>query len=194
VIVGAASGPIHPSLAPSRQGRMFRFPRRVRHAALLLGAAVLAVACVDGTTGPTSPTTSTSAAVLAAMTAGLQDEYRAAAVYESVLGQFGDVLPFSNIVIAERQHAASIAALFIARGLAVPAPTTIGALPSLGTVRDACDLGATAEVENVALYDDLLALDLPFDVQRVFEANRLASLEKHLPAFERCGPLAVGLR
>ena len=30
--------------------------------------------------------------------------------------------------------------------------------------------------------------------RRVFDANRLASLNNHLPAFERCGPIAVGVR
>jgi hypothetical protein len=100
------------------------------------------------------------------------------------------VLPFRNILQAEQKHAASIAALFAVRGLAVPARTSEGSIPSFASVTDACALGATAAVENIAVYDRLLALELPLDVRRVFDANRLASLNNHLPAFERCGPIA----
>jgi len=91
--------------------------------------------------------------VLLAMQDGLQDEYRAAAVYEAVLQRYGQVLPFSNIVRAERQHAASIAALFTARGFAVPTPEAQVEIPAFASVAAACEMGATAEVENIALYD-----------------------------------------
>ena len=43
------------------------------------------------------------------------------------------------------------------------------------------------EDRNVALYDRLLgAGGFPDDVIHVFEHNRMASLERHKPAFERC--------
>ena len=129
-----------------------------------------------------------------AMISTLQDEYRAADVYEAVIATFGNVLPFSNILRAERQHAASIEALFTVRGLAVPSRERAPTLPTLASVAEACDLGATAEVDNVGLYDRMLGMTLPADVRRVFEANRRASLENHLPAFTRCGPVVLGVR
>ena len=43
-----------------------------------------------------------------------------------------------------------------------------------------------AEVENAEIYDRYLDLPLPADVRTVFENNRDASIERHLPAFERC--------
>jgi hypothetical protein len=163
---------------------------RVRH--LLLGTAVILAGCAGHTsTGPVNESSTLSADVHAALIDGLQDEYRAAAVYEAVLAQLGQVLPFRNILLAEQQHAASIAALLAARGLALPAREQPGAIPQFASLSAACSLGATAEVENIAMYDRLLALDLPIDVQRVFEANRRASLINHLPAFERCGPIMV---
>lgn len=167
--------------------------RMGRRFSLVLGTVLALGGCTsEGTTAP--PSAELAPAVLEAMTDGLQDEYRAAAVYEGVLTQFGQVLPFRNILQAEQKHAASIAALFAVRGLAVPTRTSEGSIPSFASVTDACALGATAEVENIALYDRLLALELPLDVRRVFDANRLASLNNHLPAFERCGPIAVGVR
>lgn len=80
----------------------------------------------EGTTAP--PSAELSRTVLEAMTDGLQDEYRAAAVYEGVLSQFGQVLPFRDILQAEQKHAASIAALFTVRGLVVPARINVEAL------------------------------------------------------------------
>lgn len=161
---------------------------------LAVGTVALAlVACGSDSTLPTVAS-DTAPEVLQAMESGLQDEYRAAAAYEAVLSRFGNVLPFSNIVQAERQHAASIASLFTARGLAVPVQESAPSLPVLASVGEACELGAAAEVDNVALYDHMLGLPLPADVRRVFEANRRASLEKHLPAFTRCGPVLVGAR
>lgn len=159
---------------------------RVRR--LLSGSAVILAGCGGASTAPVNELSTLPAAVQSAMADGLQDEYRAAAVYESVQAQFGPVLPFRNILLAEQQHAASIAALFTVRGLAVPAKEPPGTMPVFSSVSAACSLGATAELENIAMYDRLLAVDLPLDVRRVFEANRMASLLNHLPAFERCGP------
>lgn len=171
-----------------------RYPAFPVRRSLAAGALVFALSgCGSGATGPAVSSATTSDA-LQAMETGLQDEYRAAEVYEAVLASFGNVLPFSNIVRAERQHAASIEALFTARGLPIPTREVMTSLPTFASVVDACALGVTAEIDNVALYDRLLGLSLPADVRRVFEANRRASIEKHLPAFTRCGPMIIGAR
>jgi hypothetical protein len=36
------------------------------------------------------------------------------------------------------------------------------------------------------MYQELLLLDLPTDVASVFESHLTASLEQHVPAFQRC--------
>ncbi len=61
-----------------------------------------------------------------------------------------------------------------------------GNVPTFASVASACAVAADAEVANIALYDALLALELPTDVRTVFVNNRRASLEAHLPAFNRC--------
>jgi hypothetical protein len=43
-----------------------------------------------------------------------------------------------------------------------------------------------AEIANVAMYDGFLLLDLPDDVRTVFGNLRSASLDQHLPTFEKC--------
>ena len=53
-------------------------------------------------------------------------------------------------------------------------------------MRAACAAGVEAETDNIALYDRLLKLNLPADVEQVFTNNRAASFNNHLPAFEAC--------
>lgn len=148
--------------------------------------------------GGSSPTTPTSAPVasapsvdaglIAILNADIQDEYHAEAIYRRVLLDFGpDARPFSNIVLAEQQHARSVAGLFTARGLPVPASQwSPDNVPRFATLREACAAGAEAEAANVALYDSQMGASQPQDVLRVLQANRAASLDNHLPAFQRC--------
>jgi hypothetical protein len=151
--------------------------------------AVLSSAC--GSDSPTSPSTVGGApvadAVRVAMEQAIADEYRAETIYQGVIGDFGALAPFTNVLTAEQRHSATIAGLFTSRGMAVPANGwTTATVPHFSTVPSACAAGVVAERENIALYDRFLALDLPADVRQVFENNRAASLLNHLPAFQRC--------
>ena len=124
---------------------------------------------------------------IAALMAGLQDEYHAYAVYQAVIDQFGPVLPFTRIQAAEAQHIASLEALFDRYSLPVPAPLPVEGLPVLTSVADACALGAQAEVANLELYDSWMAQSSDYpDLVQVFTALRDASEFNHLPAFEQC--------
>lgn len=163
-------------------------------------ALVLAACGSSSATAPTSATAPLSVAaaspappavdagLLAILDADIQDEYRAEAIYGGVLLDFGpETRPFANIIVAERRHAAAVAGLFTARGLAVPASQWSPAnVPRSPTLREACAAGVANETANVALYDSQLGTSLPDDVVRVIQSNRAASLENHLPAFERC--------
>jgi hypothetical protein len=131
-------------------------------------------------------------AVKAAVEEAFRDELRGEAIYARVLKDHGDVRPFSNVIRAERRHAAFLDNLLKARGLAVPAPP-VGDVPTYATVREACAAAVAFETQNVALYDRLLATGpLPDDVKRAFDHNRMASLDHHRPAFERCSGVAAG--
>jgi hypothetical protein len=121
------------------------------------------------------------------LTAALQDEYHAEAVYQAVIEDFGSVWPFANVVRAEQAHAASVARLFANRGVTAPSSAwSPSNAPRFDSLAAACAAAADAERANVAIYDGPLATDLPLDVRTVFTNNRAASLEAHLPAFERC--------
>jgi hypothetical protein len=126
------------------------------------------------------------AAVRTAVEEALADERRTEAVYADIVAAHGAVRPFSNAVRAEGRHAAHLEATLTARGLAVPPRPSPPAAPG-ETVARACATAVEAERANVALYDRLLAVAaLPDDVRTAFAHNRRASLEHHLPAFERC--------
>jgi hypothetical protein len=154
----------------------------------MLGLVVATVATCGSNSSPTSPTSvAADARLTAALGRAIQDEYRAEAIYQGVLNDFGQVQPFVNVLTAEERHSAAIGRLFTARGLAVPvSSSTVATMPRFATVRAACAAGAAAERENVAMYDELLGADLPADARQVFSNNRIASLANHLPAFEQC--------
>ena len=161
----------------------------IRNRAVLgVGAVVLAaglIAC-DESSAAVAPEMQEDA-VLAAMVAAIQDEYRAELIYERVIGDFGPVRPFSNIINAEVRHSESLASLFVARGLPVPeSQWSADQIPGFSTLTEACSAGVTAEIENAEIYDKYMDLGLPADVRIVFENNRRASIENHLRAFQRC--------
>jgi hypothetical protein len=149
---------------------------------------LVSAGCGDGARSPTAPTTDTlAAAVRSALERSIQDEFKAETIYQGVVNDLGSPQPFLNVLTAEQRHSTSIALLFSRRGLAVPASEwTLDRVPHFTAVAEACRAAAVAERENVAMYDDLLRLDLPSDVRQVFGNNRSASVVNHLPAFERC--------
>jgi hypothetical protein len=166
---------------------MKRLSRSVRAVRYLWPAfAIFSAACAADSTAP-APASSIAPNIAAALDTTLQDERHAEAIYLRVLADHGNVLPFFNVVVPEQRHSASLEALLRGRGLSVPESRwTLDNVPRFATVREACAAAATAEVDNVVLYDRFLAFDLPADVRQVFTANRRASVEKHLPAFQLC--------
>ena len=135
-----------------------------------------------------SYTGSLSEAEVHGLLLALNDEYRAWAIYDQVLIDFGvTTRPFSNIRGSEAHHIDQLINLFVAYDLTVPENPWIGNAPSFDSVPDACAAGVGAEIENAALYDILFDSTERADIVTVYEALQWASLDKHLPAFESCG-------
>lgn len=158
------------------------FLKRLLALAFLAGALG---ACGDD--DPVAPTAALSTAAVSALESALNDEYYAEAIYLRVLADFGNVMPFFNIVVAEQRHSASLRGVYERRGLVSPPNRwDLGTVPSFAAVSAACAAAVEAEDANIAMYDRLLALDLPADLRTVFTSNRAASVDKHRPAFLRC--------
>lgn len=71
-------------------------------------------------------------------------------------------------------------------GLRAPAESHAGRIEAPGSVQEACQTGVEAEMANAAIYDELLESVTEPGMVKVFERLRAASLDRHLPAFERC--------
>lgn len=127
-----------------------------------------------------------------ALDSALQDERHAEAVYGAVLSKFGSVRPFSNIIVAERRHAAMLIDLYKTYGISAPengyATGALAAPVAPNTLAEACKLGVEAEIANRDLYDRTLlpAVTAYPDITLVMQRLRAASEENHLPAFRRC--------
>lgn len=118
---------------------------------------------------------------------GLADERKTEAAYKAVIATLGEIRPFTNTVRAEHRHARFLENVLTSRGIAAPEPEIAAPASVPATAREACEAALASERQNVALYDRLLAAGpLPDDVKSAFEHNRWASLEHHVPAFERC--------
>jgi hypothetical protein len=129
----------------------------------------------------------------AAVTEALQDEREGEALYADVIKAHGSVRPFSNVIEAERRHAAFLAETLDKRGVSVPAGKVGPKPPSFTSIAQACETALAFEKRNVALYDRILAAGpFPADVKQALEHNRMASQEHHIPAFERCTGVAEG--
>ena len=135
---------------------------------------------------------SLTAEARSALDSALQDERHAEAIYGAVLRKFGDVRPFSNIIVAERRHQAMLIDMYKAYGVSVPENGyATGALPVPTvpeTLAEACKIGVEAEIANRDLYDRTLlpAVAAYPDITQVMQRLRDASEENHLPAFRRC--------
>lgn len=134
---------------------------------------------------------SPSGPVIAAMDEAIQHEYRAEATYQRVIDTLGSEAPFTNIVKAERRHIAELSALYGSFGQETPeSEWNSSNVPTYASIESACSAGASGEKENIAMYDRLLALDLPDDVRQTFDRLRAATLVNHLPALEGCASIS----
>ena len=122
-----------------------------------------------------------------ALNEAIQDEYKAMLFYQKTIDKFGQLIPYINIVNAEIKHQESLANLFQKYGLAVPVSQWKDSeITTFSSIQASCANCYQAELDNIAIYDKYLSLALPSDVRKVFENNRAASLNKHMPAFANC--------
>lgn len=141
--------------------------------------------CDAACTGPVGPDPTDIDAILVS---ALQEEYRAQYLYRSVLEDFPGAMPFAVIAEAEAQHVAALLGLFVRREKTPPPSATSAAdFSPYASLPAACAAGVAAEAADAAFYTPYLQRqDLPQDVRMVFTNLQRASLENHLPAFERC--------
>ena len=117
------------------------------------------------------------------LTYAIQDEYLAHAEYELIIEKYGLIRPFSNIIKSEETHINMLIPLFKVYGFPVPEDTGAEHAFLPRDLKEAFEMGVQAEIENIAMYERFLDMDLPDDVKVVFERLKNAS-ENHLRAFK----------
>lgn len=113
------------------------------------------------------------------------DEFDAYNTYSNVIAKFGNVLPFSNIINSEINHYNEMIGLMQKYGVEAPlVQQTQIELPN--SLQECCEIAVAAEIDNVALYDNLLMYVNEPDVRDLFYRVQAASYNNHLPAFRAC--------
>lgn len=130
----------------------------------------------------TEPLTDVELVLMALM--GPDGEFAAAASYEAVLDEFGQVEPYATIYDAEVRHADALLRQLERLGEEVPENPYTGQIAAPEDLQTAAEAWAEGEVANVELYDYLIAQTDDAQLIKVFENLRAASADSHLPAFE----------
>jgi len=119
------------------------------------------------------------------LTYALQDEYMARAEYQTIIDTYGDVRPFTNIIVAEETHISMLLPLFATYSVTVPENTAEENAIVPDSLTSSYATGIQAEEMNIAMYEAFLAqTDLPDDVRSVFTYLKNASVN-HLNAFSK---------
>ena len=113
----------------------------------------------------------------------IEDEYLARQTYADIMADYGEVTPFSNIILAEEYHIELLTGLFESYGYTMPKDQSAAHESLPRSFEEALQTGAVIEEDNIAMYEMFLAVDLPDDVSAVFEELKAAS-ENHLTAFQ----------
>lgn len=116
---------------------------------------------------------------------GPDGEYAAAALYQAVIDTHGEVEPYVTIKASEDRHIDALKRQLDRFGVEIPEnPWTETAIAPTD-LKAAAEAWAIGEVANVEMYDDLLLQTDDPNLTRVLENLRRASLESHLPLFEK---------
>ena len=116
----------------------------------------------------------------------LDDEYQSWSIYDQVIADFGEVRPFINIRDAEARHIEALRTLYMRYGVPIRENIWVGKVERYSSVQAACEASVAAEIANGELYERLFKPELRADIVTVLRNLQQASLERHLPAFQRC--------
>lgn len=141
-------------------------------------APTVAVA-VEGSAKPLSEATRK------ALIAAIEDEYKARALYETVLKEHNGAMPFANIIHAEARHIGELKALLTRYSVPIPADAYTGKIEAPKDLTEARKTAIQAEIDNVAMYDDMMGSINEPDIVSTFQYLRSASQDRHLRAFQR---------
>ena len=114
------------------------------------------------------------------------DEFKAYETYTKIIEKFGLVQPFVNIKEAEAIHYAALIKLMEKYGVEVPINNWASKIEIPNTLIECCEMGVAAEIDNIAMYNNLLGFAVENDIKDTLYRLQAASFNNHLPAFRNC--------
>jgi len=114
------------------------------------------------------------------------DEFKAYETYTKIIEKFGLVQPFVNIKEAEAIHYAALIQLMQRYNIEVPINDWASKIEIPNTLIECCEIGVAAEINNIAMYNNLLSYTIDADIKDTLFKLQAASFNNHLPAFRNC--------
>ena len=114
------------------------------------------------------------------------DEFKAYETYSKIIEKFGLVQPFTNIKEAEAVHYGALILLMEKYQIEVPINNWYSKIEVPNTLIECCEMGVAGEINNIAMYNNLLSHTLEDDIKDVLFRLQAASFNNHLPTFRNC--------
>ena len=114
------------------------------------------------------------------------DEFKAYETYTKIIEKFGLVQPFVNIKEAEAIHYAALIQLMQKYNIEVPINNWASRIEIPNTLIECCEMGVAGEINNIAMYNNLLQYTQEEDIKDVLFRLQAASFNNHLPTFRNC--------
>lgn len=111
------------------------------------------------------------------------DEFKAYETYSKIIDKFGYVQPFVNIKEAEAIHYAALIPLLQKYNVEIPMNNWQDKIEVPNTLIECLELGVASEINNIAMYDNLISYVQEEDVKDTLFKLQAASYNNHLPAF-----------
>lgn len=127
--------------------------------------------------------TSEQAIVSQILRIAVYDEFKAYETYSAIIEKFGYVQPFVSIKEAEAIHYAALIPLLQKYNVEVPVNNWQDKIEIPNSIIECLELGVASEINNIAMYDNLITYATDEDVRDTLFKLQAASHNNHLPAF-----------
>jgi rubrerythrin len=114
------------------------------------------------------------------------DEFKAYETYSKIIEKFGLVQPFVNIKEAEAVHYSVLVKLMEKYQVEIPINNWYSKIEIPNSLIECCEMGVAAEINNIAMYNNLLQHVEEDDIKDVLFRLQAASFNNHLPTFRNC--------
>ncbi len=111
------------------------------------------------------------------------DEFKAYETYTKIIDKFGLVQPFVNIKEAEAIHYTALIKLMEKYAIDVPINNWASKIEIPNTLIECCEMGVAGEINNIAMYNNLLNYAVENDIKDTLFRLQAASFNNHLPTF-----------